>query len=95
MICLENFVGKREILNLNVFSHFCSGDSTSSSIENELKTITLRVRKFEKERAPIVKFIMNERGSNNYSSCVQIESAPNSPEIKLMRRFTESRNMLN
>ena len=40
----------------------CSGDSTHSSIENELKTIELIGRKIKKVRAAIVKSRMKKRG---------------------------------
>ena len=39
-----------------------SGNSTSSSIENELNTIMLRGRKTEKEKVAIVKSGMNKIG---------------------------------
>ena len=39
--------------------------STSSRVENQLKTIRLTTRKIEKERVAIVNFRMNERDSDS------------------------------
>jgi len=47
-------------------------NSTSSRVENQLKTITLRTRKIEKERVAIVYLGMNERCSDSFS-CSRIE----------------------
>jgi hypothetical protein len=40
---------------------WCFGDNTTSSIENELKMIKLRVRKTEKERVAVIKCRLNKR----------------------------------
>jgi hypothetical protein len=61
----------------NVRGSCSSGDSTNSSIQNELKTIKLRGRKIRKERVAIIKSRMNERDSSSNSSVV-IETAPSS-----------------
>jgi len=43
-------------------------NSTSSRVDNQLKTIVLRTRKIKKERVAILYIGMNERGSNSLSS---------------------------
>jgi len=54
-------------------------NSTSSKVENQLKTIKLRTRKIEKERVAIVYLGMNERCSDSFR-CIRIKS------ILLIRR---------
>jgi len=47
-------------------------NSTSSRVENQLKTSKLRMRKIEKERVAVVYLGMNERCSDSFS-CSRIE----------------------
>jgi hypothetical protein len=73
-----------------------SGDSTSNSTENELKTITPRGRKIMSERVAIVKSRMSKRGIVVHS-CVAIarfETASNSSRYITNMRFTESRHTI-
>ena len=59
------------------------GDSTSSSIENKLKTICLSRREIEKKRITVVNLRMNERSSNCTSSSM-INGITNTSEITNM-----------
>lgn len=45
-------------------------NSTSSRVENELKTIKLRARKVKKKRVTIINLRMNKRSSNSFGSSV-------------------------
>jgi len=70
-------------------------NSTSSSVENQLKTIKLRTRKIEKERVAIVYLGMNERYSDSFS-CSKIESTSDSTKVtnRQKARFRNRGNMI-
>jgi len=55
-------------------------NSTSSRVENQLKTIKLRPRKIEKEKVVIVYLGINERCSESFS-CSIIESTSDSTKV--------------
>ena len=57
-----------------------SRNSTSSGVENLLKTIKLRARKVKKERVAIVYLGMNKKGGNGLSGMV-IKSVSDSPKV--------------
>jgi hypothetical protein len=101
LISLGHYVGKRENLLLDasmnckrvkkflnrgcVRDFGCSGESMSSSIGNELKTIRLRGRDIKVVRVAIVKSRMNKRGSNSDISVV-MKTASNSSNITDTRK---------
>jgi len=49
-------------------------NSTSSTVDNQLKTIKLRTRRIEKERLAIVYLGMNERCSDSFSYVIETGS---------------------
>lgn len=57
-----------------------SRNSTSSGVENQLKTTKLRARKVKKQRVAIVYLGMNKRGGNGLSSML-IKSVSDSPKV--------------
>ena len=56
------------------------GDSTSSSIQNQLKSIDLSRREIKKERVTIVNLLMDKRSSNNTGSG-KINGISNASEV--------------
>ena len=70
-------------------------NSTSSRVENQLKTIKLTARKIEKERVAIVNLGMNERRSDSFS-CSGIESISDTTKVTSSHkaRFRHRRNMI-
>jgi len=70
-------------------------NSTSSRVENQLKTIKLRARKIEKERVAIVYLGMNERCSNSFG-CSRIESTSDSTKVtnRQKTRFRDRGNVI-
>jgi len=70
-------------------------NSTSSRVENQLKTIKLRTRKIEKQRVAIVYLGMNERCSDNFS-CSRIERTSDSTKVtnRQKARFRNRENMI-
>ena len=72
-----------------------SRNSTSSRVENQLRTIKLRARKVEKERVAIVYLGMNERCSYSFS-CSKIEGISDSTKVtnRQKARFRYRGNMI-
>jgi len=70
-------------------------NSTSSIVENHLKTIELRTRKIDKERVAIVYLGMNERCNNSFRYS-RIESTSDSTKVANTQkaRFTNRGNMI-
>jgi len=60
-------------------------NSTSSRVENQLKTIKLRARKVQKERVAIVYLGMNERCSDSFS-CSRIDNICDSTKVAKRRK---------
>ena len=70
-------------------------NSTSSRVENQLKTIELRARKIEKERVAVVYLGTNERCSESFS-CSGIESISDTTKVtnRHKARFRHRGNMI-
>ena len=56
------------------------GDSTSSSIQNKLQTLSLNRRKIQQKKIEIVEFTVNERSSNG-TGCSMINGISNASEV--------------
>ena len=83
---LESFVGDGEIFVVNALINFKPVErfekmrdvaefrgfrnSTSSRVENELKTIKLYTRKIKKKGVAVIKLRMNKGCSNGLSCCI-------------------------
>jgi len=70
-------------------------NSTSSRVENQLKTIKFRARQIEKERVAVVYLGMNERCSDSFS-WRRIESTSDSTKVtnRQKARFRNRGNMI-